>query len=78
VDDDIRDFFKRISKTIMLVFMWLAITCIAAIKGDNAFVFKTVSLANILFYTWMVVSAIMLVVIIRKIWKGQKRIQNPE
>jgi hypothetical protein len=72
VDEDIRDFFKRIGKTITAVFIWLAITCIAAIKGDNAFIGDKVSLANILFYTWLVVSAVILVIIIRRIWKGRK------
>lgn len=72
MDDDIRDFFKRIGKTITLVFIWLAITCIAAIKGDNAFVKQHVSLANILFYGWVIVSTVILIVLIKKIWKGNE------
>ncbi|MDB5192823.1 MAG: hypothetical protein JWQ96_2386 [Segetibacter sp.] len=76
VDTELILYFKRIGKTITVVLIWLAITCIAAIKGDNAFINQHVSLANLLFYTWIVISGVILVILIRKIWRGQKLIEQ--
>ena len=51
------------------VLAWLGIICITAIKGDNAFIEGDIRLGNVLFYVWFVVSTILLVMGIRKIWK---------
>lgn len=61
-------FLKRIGKSITIVFCWLAITTTAAVKGDNAFVAEQITIGNVLFYMWVVVSLIMLGILFKKIW----------
>ncbi|HSU50146.1 MAG TPA: hypothetical protein VLJ41_06135 [Segetibacter sp.] len=61
-------FLKRIGKSLTIVFCWLAITATAAIKGDNAFIGAHLSIGNILFYLWLVISAALLAIIFKKLW----------
>lgn len=61
-------FLKRISKTLLIFFLWLSLTCIFAIKGDNAFIQQKISTGNILFYVWLFCSLAMLFVIFKKMW----------
>lgn len=75
MDPELQAFFKRISYSIGIVFTWLAILCIAAIKGDNAFVGDKISTANVIFYIWAVASTIGMLVLLHKLWK--KTIKDP-
>lgn len=61
-------FLRRVGKSLTIAFCWLAITATAAIKGDNAFVGVRVTLGNIVFYSWLIISIIILIVIYRKMW----------
>ena len=61
-------FLKRVAKSVFIAFVWLAITSIIAVKGDNAFIEKKISVGNVVFYTWFVVSLFFLVKIFRKMW----------
>ena len=61
-------FLKRIGKSMTMGFVWLALTCVFAIKGDNAFVNGSVRIGNILFYLWFVISIVVLVVLLKKLW----------
>lgn len=61
-------FFKRIGFTILIALIWLAINATAAIKGDNAFIGDHITLGNVLFYAWFIVSVIILIVIYKKMW----------
>ena len=64
-------FLRRIVKSLTIAFAWLALTCIFAIKGDNAFVNGPLRFGNVLFYLWFVVSIVALVFIYKKIWGGK-------
>jgi hypothetical protein len=63
------DFLKRVAKSIMVALLWLAINAVAAIKGDNAFIVDRLRLANVLFYVWFCLSLVLLLYLLRKIWK---------
>ena len=64
------DFLKRVSKSIMVALLWLAVNAVIAIKGDNAFIEDHLRLANVLFYIWFCLSLVLLLYLLRKIWKG--------
>jgi len=64
-------FLRKVGKSIMVGFLWLAINAIAAIKGDNAFIGDEVKLSNVLFYIWFVISVVLLVYIFRRMWKEE-------
>lgn len=64
------EFLKRVSKSILIAFIWLSINAIAAVKGDNAFIVGHVRIGNVLFYIWFVLSLVLLVYFFRRVWKG--------
>lgn len=66
-------FLRRIGKSLTIAFCWLAITATAAIKGDNAFIGDHLTIGNVLFYLWLIISIIILFVIAKKMWftKGE-------
>jgi hypothetical protein len=68
MDPEMAAFFKRIGYTILIALIWLAINATAAIKGDNAFIGDHITLANVIFYAWFIVSVILLIVIYKKMW----------
>jgi hypothetical protein len=68
MDPEMAAFFKRISYTVLIAFIWLAINATAAIKGDNAFIGDHITLGNVIFYVWFIVSVIILIVIYKKMW----------
>lgn len=66
-------FLRRVGKSIMLGFVWLAVNSTAAIKGDNAFITDHIRLANVLFYIWFIISVVLLVIISKKIWTNVEK-----
>lgn len=64
-------FLKRVAKSVFIGFVWLAITSILAIKGNNAFVENKISVGNVIFYTWFVASIFILIRIFRKMWMAK-------
>ena len=65
------EFLKKISKSILIAVVWLGITSIAAIKGDNAFIEGDIRLGNVLFYIWFVVSVLLLIRLYKKLWRSE-------
>lgn len=61
-------FLRRVANSLAIGFIWLAVNAIAAIKGDNAFIGDRITLGNILFYIWFVLSIVILVLLYKKIW----------
>lgn len=68
MDPEAVAFLRRIVKTLTIGFIWLALTCTFAIKGDNAFITGTLRLGNVLFYLWFIASVVALVFIYKKLW----------
>jgi hypothetical protein len=68
VEPEMVAFLKRISLTLFIAVIWLAINATAAIKGDNAFIGDHITLGNILFYTWFVISLVILLMIYKRMW----------
>lgn len=59
---------RRVANSLVTGFIWLAVNATAAIKGDNAFIGDHITIGNVLFYIWFVISIFILVVIYKKIW----------
>ena len=64
-------FLKRVANSVFIAFAWLGITAVAAIKGDNAFIGDQITIGNILFYIWFVISIVILVILYKKIWRDK-------
>lgn len=61
-------FLKRVGKSLVAAFFWLAINATAAIKGDHAFIGAHITFGNVLFYVWFIISTIVLIWILKKWW----------
>ncbi len=61
-------FLRRVAKSITIAFCWLAITATIAIKGDNAFIGDRITIGNVLFYLWLIVSIVILIRLFKKLW----------
>lgn len=64
-------FLRRVANSLAIGFIWLAANATAAIKGDNAFIGDHITIGNVLFYIWFVISIIVLVIILKKIWAAK-------
>ncbi|WP_018615102.1 hypothetical protein [Segetibacter koreensis] len=62
-------FLKRVANSLVIAFIWLAVNATAAIKGDNAFIGEQITIGNILFYVWFIISVVILIILYKKIWR---------
>lgn len=69
MEDDVKDFLKRIVWTVSLGFLWLTVTF--GIGGYNQLLVPehTITIGNIIFYIWSAVSLAALIYINYRIWK---------
>lgn len=61
-------FLRRVANSLAIGFIWLAINATAAIKGDNAFIGDHITIGNVLFYIWFVISLVILLYILKRMW----------
>ncbi len=64
-------FLRRVANSLAIGFIWLAVNATAAIKGDNAFIGDQITISNILFYIWFLISIGILVILYKKIWANR-------
>ena len=64
-------FLRRVGNSLAIGFIWLAVNATAAIKGDNAFIGDEITIGNVLFYIWFVISIVILVILYKKIWRDK-------
>jgi hypothetical protein len=64
-------FFRKIGYTVLVVFLWMGITAAAALFRDSAFIEDKIRLANGFFYLWFVLSLVLVIKILKKLWKSE-------
>ena len=64
-------FLRRVGNSLAIGFVWLAVNATAAIKGDNAFIGDQITIGNILFYIWFLISIVILIILYKKIWRDK-------
>ncbi|WP_205513467.1 hypothetical protein [Longitalea arenae] len=69
MEDDIKDFLKRIVWTVFLMFLWLTLTLGIGAYNDLMVPHTTVTVGNIIFYIWSVASLTTLIYLFVRIWK---------
>jgi len=70
MEPEIKEFFKRLSASIGLLIIWMAINITIGIKFGYAFFEGSIRLSNIIFYIWAVASFIGLMYLYFRIWKN--------
>lgn len=71
MEPEMAAFLRRVGWSLTIGFLWLAINATAAITGDNAFIGDRISLGNVLFYLWFILSIVILVLAYKKMWSGK-------
>jgi biotin transporter BioY len=65
-------FLRRVANSLVIGFIWLAVNATAAVKGDNAFISEHITVGNVVFYVWFVISIIILIILYKKIWGNKE------
>lgn len=71
MEEDAVAFLKRISKSILIGVVWMGINSTLGIMYDYAFVHDKISLGNILFYIWFIISVPLMIWLYIRLWKQQ-------
>ncbi len=66
-------FLRRVANSLVIGFIWLAVNATAAIKGDNAFIGDHLTIGNVLFYIWFIISIVILVILYKKYGQKDRR-----
>lgn len=69
MEPEVKAFLKRVANSIFAGLAWMAINSTFGIMYDFAFIHDKLSLANILFYIWFVVSLGLLLWFYIRLWK---------
>lgn len=69
MEDDIKDFLKRIVWTVFLMFFWLTFTLGIGAYNDLMVPHPTVTVGNIIFYIWSAASLATVIYMLFRIWK---------
>ncbi|THU36836.1 hypothetical protein FAM09_17880 [Niastella caeni] len=69
MEDDVKDFLKRIVWSVFLGFLWLTTTLGIGTYNDLLVPNPSISIGNIIFYIWMASSLAALIYINYRIWK---------
>lgn len=69
MEPEVVEFLKRISTSIFVGLLWMGINSTFGIMYDYAFVHDTITLGNILFYIWFIISLPLLLWFYVRLWK---------
>jgi len=69
MEPEVREFLKRISLSLGLGLMWMILNSTLGIMFDFAFIHGSISLGNILFYAWFVLSFAVMLWLYVRLWK---------
>lgn len=76
MEPDVRAYLIRILNTIFMGLFWLAINTTAGIMYDFAFIHDRISTGNIIFYIWFIISLIIFLWYIIRLWKKPLHIER--
>ena len=68
MEPEARDFLLKIASSLSMGLLWLLVNSTIGIYLNYAFFERTPSLANYIFYTWLVISVVFLVIYYRRKW----------
>jgi len=74
MEPDVKAFLVLIIQSLSMVLLWMMVNMTAGIYFDLAFFEDQLSFWNILYYIFLLASFVMLMLYLRKKWKGFKEI----
>jgi len=76
LEPEVRAYLVRILNTISVSVLWLIICTTAGIQFDYAFINETISIGNIVYYIWLVLSLGLYIWYLIRLWS--KPLNIPE
>jgi ABC-type glycerol-3-phosphate transport system permease component len=70
MEPGIKEFFRRLSLSIGLCIVWMAINIVIGVKLGYAFFEDKIQIGNIVFYIWVAISFIGLLWLCIRIWEN--------
>ncbi len=71
MEPEVREFLQRISLSLGIGILWMALNSTFGIMLDYAFIHDHVTIGNIIFYIWFVASIILMIWLYIRLWKKQ-------
>jgi ABC-type glycerol-3-phosphate transport system permease component len=68
VDPDARQFLKKILNSTSATLLWLLVNMTAGLFGGYALIDQKISIINIAFYAWLLLSLGLLIFYLRRLW----------
>ena len=68
MEPGVREYLLRIVNTLSVGILWMAINSTAGLMYDLAFVHEKITVGNILFYSWFVISLILFLWWVIHLW----------
>lgn len=69
MEPEITEFLLRVAKTVFMGLLWMVVNSTIGIMFDLAFIHEKISLLNIIFYVWFVITLGLLVWYYVRLWK---------
>lgn len=69
MEPEVKDFLKKVLQSVFTGLLWMMINMIAGIYFGWMFINDKFSVGNIIFYTFLIVSLLLLIRFYYKIWK---------
>ncbi len=73
MEPEVVAFLKRVALSILLAFVWLVINVTVGIRLDLAFVKDHITVGNVLYYSWLVASLVLLLLFFLRLWRQVPR-----
>ena len=68
MEDDARDFLKKVMKTLSAGLLWLLINMTVGIYNGWMFFQSSPTIGNYIFYVWMLASLIVMLLYFKRVW----------
>jgi len=69
MEPEIREFLLRVSKTVFMGLLWMVVNSTIGIMFDLAFIHERISIFNIIFYVWFLITLAFLLWYYVRLWK---------
>jgi hypothetical protein len=71
LEPEVKDFLKKILQSVFTGLLWMMVNMIAGIYFGWMFIYDKISVGNIIFYIFLIVSLLWLIRFYYRIWKNK-------
>lgn len=71
MEPEVKDFLKKVLQSVFTLLLWMIINMVAGIYFGLLFINDKISIGNILFYLFLIISLLWLIRFYYRIWKNK-------